>query len=192
MQAASTGRGRTAVVMMDTRSVHERPKGALQIQYPLLAFALNRGYCCAQGYDLLYLHMQTETCEHAQLGTRHPSYCKLAAVAEALHRGYEQVAFLDSDAFFQNMSMGLPALERVYGDGRVPSADVMFAWDRPFSYGPNAGVQFWRNSAAATRLLAIWWHLPGGRFHMMHDYEQHALQWKLQALRSFRWAAQDA
>eukprot|EP00966_Prymnesium_polylepis_P132626 3066294-Prymnesium_polylepis.1 len=131
--------------------------------------------------------MQTETCEHAQLGMRHPSYCKLAAVAEALHRGYEQVAFLDSDAFFQNVSMGLPALERAYGDGRTPSADVMFAWDRPFSYGPNAGVQFWRNSAAATRLLAIWWNLPGGRFHMAHDYEQHALQWKLQALRSFRW-----
>ena len=93
---------------------------------------------------------------------------------------------MDSDAYFQNISMGLPALERIYGDGRTPSADVMFSWDRPFSYGPNAGVQFWRNTVPATRLLALWWNLPGGRFHLTHDYEQHTLQWRLQALHSFR------
>ena len=124
---AGGGHGRSALVMMDTRSVSERPKGALQMSYPQLAFELNRGYACAHGYDLLYLHMQTATCEHALLGTRHPSYCKLAAVAEALRRGYIQVAFLDSDAFFQNVSMGLDDLERIYGDGRVPSADVCCA-----------------------------------------------------------------
>ena len=87
--------GRTAVVMMDTRPVHTRSDRALHIQYPQLAFELNRGYACAHGYDLLYLHMQSEVCDHKHLGTRHPSYCKLAAVAEALHRGYSQIAFLD-------------------------------------------------------------------------------------------------
>lgn len=115
---------RTAVVMMDTRPVHEPPKSALQIQYPHLAFELNRGYACMHGYDLLYLHMQSSTCEHLELGTRHPSYCKLAAVAEALHRGYDRVAFLDSDAFFKNVSLSLTELEKAYGDGRDPSADV--------------------------------------------------------------------
>ena len=45
-----------------------------------------------------------------QLGERLPSYCKLAAVAEAFARGYAEAVFLDSDAFLQNVSPGVPAL----------------------------------------------------------------------------------
>lgn len=91
----TTSVGRTAVVMMDTRPIHIPSDRAQDIQYPQLAFELNRGYACAHGYDMLYMHMQSKECEHQHLGSRHPSYCKLAAVAEALHRGYSQVAFLD-------------------------------------------------------------------------------------------------
>lgn len=62
---------------------------------------------------------------------------------------------------------------------------MSLAWDRPYSYGPNAGVQFWHNSPSARQLLSLWWHFPGGRYHEMHDYEQHVLQWYLQHLEAF-------
>lgn len=97
-----------------------------------------------------------------------------------------------SDAYFQNTSISVPDLvaefrPRPNGSRPTPSlgraaADVSLAWDRPYSYGPNAGVQFWRNSASARQLLSLWWHLPGGRYHRIHDYEQHALQWFLSHL----------
>lgn len=177
--------GKSAIVMMDTRRMDRLAGRAMTIKYPQLAFELNRGYACAHGYDFLYLHMSRETCSHPQLGERHPSYCKLAGVAEALHRGYERVAFLDSDAFFQNMSMDLDEIERTYRPNVSRRADVSFAWDRPFSFGPNAGVHFWRNTAWTAQLLTLWWHLPGGAYHLQHDYEQHLLQWNLMHLRHF-------
>ena len=90
---------RTALVMMDTRPAQLPAKSsALKLEHPQLAFELNRGYACHHGYDLLYLRMQGETCRHERLGERGPSYCKLAAVAEALHRGYSFVAFMDRRA----------------------------------------------------------------------------------------------
>ena len=107
----SQDRTHTAIVMMDTRPAQLAADApTAELDYPQLAFELNRGYACQHGYDLLYLRMQAATCRHELLGERHPSYCKLAAVAEALHRGYELVAFLDSDAFFQNASLPLPEL----------------------------------------------------------------------------------
>ena len=136
--------------------------------------------------------MQAATCRHELLGERHPSYCKLAAVAEALHRGYELVAFLDSDAFFHNLTLSVPQLlslhrgSRLGGGTSAEPAAASFGVDQPFSFGPNGGVQFWRNTADAARLLRLWWHLPGGRYHRQHDYEQHTLQWSLVQLRAFR------
>ena len=199
---------RVVIVMMDTRAAvaaHTRTPSHAQF-----TFELNRRYACKHGYHLLYLQMRGPTCQHPLLGERHPSYCKLAAVAEALSRGYDLVAFLDSDAFFQDSSMPLPQMLRAYAGNRsaggvgvagadstisaasgvaaAPSTsgwDVSFAWDRPFSFGPNAGVQFWRNTRCARRLLRLWWHLPGGRFHAQHDYEQHLLQWNLLNLDSY-------
>ena len=90
--------GRTAVVMMDTRSVRERPKGALHIQYPQLAFELNRGYACAHGYDLLYLHMQTGTslaCAHVHVPVTLLSIymllCSLCSLHSSHHTMYVHV-----------------------------------------------------------------------------------------------------
>ena len=106
--------------------------------------------------------MQTATCRHELLGERHPSYCKLAAVAKALHRGYSLVAFLDSDAFFRNLSLSVPQLLSLHRGSRLgggTSAEPAAA-----SFSPNGGVQFWRNTADAARLLRLWWHLPGGRY----------------------------
>ena len=190
---ASSSRSSTALVMMDTRPAQiAADSPASNLDYPQLAFELNRGYACRHGYDLLYLRMQSATCEHELLGERHPSYCKLAAVAEALHRGYSLVALLDSDAFVRNLSLSLPQLLSVHRGSRLGGgtsaepADVSFGVDQPFSFGPNGGVQFWRNTPTAARLLRLWWHLPGGRYHLQHDFEQHALQWSLLQLRAFR------
>jgi hypothetical protein len=217
----------TLLVMMDTRNaispIHQK-----SAQYPQLAFELNRRYACRHGYSVLYLQMRSQLCEHPSLGLRHPSYCKLAAVADGLSRGFAFVVFLDSDSFFQNGAPPLPELLTTFAGEpfsanqsgsrsaafgtlppkylRPPPAppppppspsaqeikatnratpnhafdwDVAFASDRPFSLGPNAGVQFWRNTPSAHRLLRLWWHLPGGRYHANHDFEQHALQWGL-------------
>ena len=107
-------------------------------------------------------------------------------MAEAFARGYAAAVFLDSDAFLQNVSLGVPALLARYREPRaMAAADVSFASDRPFSLGPNAGINFGR-TRRARRLLRLWWQLPGGRFHTQHDFEQHALQWSLQHLDAFR------
>ena len=59
----------TAVVMMDTRPAQLAADApAAQLDYPQLAFELNRGYACQHGYDLLYLRMQGATCRHELLG----------------------------------------------------------------------------------------------------------------------------
>ena len=82
--------------MSDTRPARPSPRQpALQLHYVQLAFELNSAYACKHGYDMLYLRMRNASCHHASLGQRHPSYCKLAAIAEALARGYERVVFLD-------------------------------------------------------------------------------------------------
>jgi len=84
------------LVMMDTRPALVVPgTRASNVEYPQLAFELNRRYACVQGYDLLYLHMGSPTCAHEDYGERHPSYCKLAAIAEALARGYDWAVWLD-------------------------------------------------------------------------------------------------
>ena len=159
---------------MDTR-----PATTAWPSYAQFAFEINRRYACRHGLDLLYLRMRGTVCHHLLLGERHPSYCKLIAVAEALARGYELVAFFDSDAFFQNASVSLPRVLRAFAGNASATWDAAFASDRPNSFGPNGGVHFWRNTPATQRLLRIWWHLPGGRFHTEHDYEQHVLQWQL-------------
>ena len=165
-----------ALVMMDTRPA----MGGSTPSHTQFAFEINRRYACDHGYDLLYLRMKDSVCRHPVLGERHPSYCKLAAVAEALSRGYSLVVFLDSDAFFQNSTLPLSRMLIEYaGNASGHDWDAAFSSDLPFSSGPNAGVQFWNNTPSAQRLLRLWWHLPGGRFHSQHDYEQHALQWLL-------------
>jgi len=107
------------LLMMDTRPA----RLASPPEHPQLAFELNRRYACAHGYDLLYLRMLNATCVHEEYGERHASYCKLAAVAEALSRGYSWVIWLDSDAFFRNVSMPLPLLLSQYGDRTTTGAN---------------------------------------------------------------------
>ena len=81
---------RSVIVMMDTRPAFAHARASPQ--YPQLAVALNRLYACAHGYDLLSLRMRRPVCHHGP-HERHPSYCKLVAVAEARSRGYGLVEF---------------------------------------------------------------------------------------------------
>ena len=107
--------GSTAIVMMDTRRMDRLAGRAMTIKYPQLAFELNRGYACAHGYDFLYLHMSRETCSHPQLGERHPSYCKLPAVAAALRR-WPVVVLIDSDSWFVPGAPSVEALTQANGE----------------------------------------------------------------------------
>ena len=93
-------------------------------------------------------------CQHARVGRAAPDYCKLSAVAEALSRGYEWVAAIDSDAFVRNTQPAAAgAAARAYGGERRRRPDVFFGWDSPYTLGPNAGIFVVRNSAAARELL---------------------------------------
>ena len=108
--------------MMDSRSpvatVHAGMRSHLSF-----AFELNRAYACAHGYALIFYQMSGNSCTHATLGERHPSYCKLAAVGDALvRRQFATVVFLDSDAFIQHINRPLPSLlKAARGAGAAPS-----------------------------------------------------------------------
>ena len=167
-------RSPTALVMMDSRSpvatVHAGMRSHLSF-----AFELNRAYACAHGYALIFYQMSGNSCTHATLGERHPSYCKLAAVGDALvRRQFATVVFLDSDAFIQHINRPLPSLlkaARGAGAADVRDPAVFFAWDQPYSFGPNGGVHVWRDSTAARALLSTWWHIDGEAYHQIHDFE---------------------
>ena len=202
-----------ALVMMDTRTpeglveLASAPKISLKynVSTILLTHYLNLRYACTHGYSLLFYRLTSEGCEHPRWGTRHPSYCKLAAVAAALDRGYRFVVYIDSDAFVRNTSLGLPALLRAYGGNvSVERHVAWFGWDAPYSLGPNAGFSVLRGVGrgsggggggrggrgggppAAHELLQAWWNVYAGRYSLDHAFEQHTLHWQLLHLHRFR------
>ena len=172
----------TAIVMSDNRPPALGSARATTLSYPALAFAINAIYACEHGYDLLYYQMAAPTCTHASQGLRSASYCKLPAIAHALHR-YDVVAFIDSDSFFLDRNLSLPALLARYAPPLAARPAMTAAWfanDLPqLGDRPNGGFHLWYRGSGATRLVRTWWHLPAGKFAVEHDYEQHALQWAL-------------
>eukprot|EP00966_Prymnesium_polylepis_P290766 6715683-Prymnesium_polylepis.1 len=67
--------------------------------------------------------------------------------------------------------------------GSAAERAVWFANDLPqLGDRPNGGFHLWRAGSASQRLLRSWWHLPGGQYNEVHDYEQHSLQWSLTQL----------
>ncbi|KAL1511435.1 hypothetical protein AB1Y20_006234 [Prymnesium parvum] len=175
---------RVALLMTDNRPATLLSPSAHTLTYPALSFALNALYACAHGYDLLYHQMTAPTCSHATQGARNASYCKLPAIARALRAAtHPTVAFIDSDSFFLHRNVSLPSLLATFAPPASSGAAVWFANDLPqLGERPNGGFHVWSATAAARRLLAAWWHLPGGRYNGAHDYEQHALQWLLSQL----------
>ena len=102
--------GTVAVLMADTREPdlrrwleeHKRNELGLDEQARLVTMLtayLNGKWACQHGYELLFYRLLRGGCAHPVWGERHPSYCKLTAIGEALSAGYGWVVYLDSDAF---------------------------------------------------------------------------------------------
>jgi hypothetical protein len=179
-------RAKTAIVMSDHRSPTLGSSArATTLTYPALAFALNAMYACEHGYDLLFYQMASPACTHTSQGVRGASYCKLPAIAHALTR-YEVVAFIDSDSFFLERNLSLPALVARYAPRSADQPATAAAWfanDLPqLGERANGGFHVWYRGSGTTRTLRTWWHLPAARFAVEHDFEQHALQWTLSHL----------
>ena len=98
----------TVVLMSDTRA--PIPQHGEPLSYVHMAFYVNARFASRHGYRLLYLQLRETGCSHPLFGRRHPSYCKLAALGEALGRGYEMMLWLDSDAVVQHHHLSLPAI----------------------------------------------------------------------------------
>ena len=177
----------TALLMSDNRAPVIRSTESAALTYPALALALNAVYAARHGYALLYYQMVAPSCRHAWQGERHASYCKLPAIAHALRLGYDRVAFIDSDSFFQHRNLSLGAILRAYRPPQPHAPSTVAAWfacDLPqLGDRPNGGFHMWLAGRDAPRLLRTWWHLDGGGFNTEHDYEQHTLQWSLSHLR---------
>ena len=160
-----------ALVMMDTRDPHTTATAIAQPDFKLrrnasiyyfLTYYLNLRYAERHGYEIIYYCMIEKECQHPLWGARHPSYCKLTAIAHTLAlRRHRWVIWIDSDAFIRNVSLPLPALLRAYG---APVEDdeetaVYFGWDSPYTLGPNAGFAVLRNSEASAAQLHAWWNV---------------------------------
>ena len=148
----------------------------------MLTAWLNARYAERHGYAFRYLQLLEPGCAHPRWGWRHPSYCKLPALAFLL-RQFEMVAFIDSDSFFAPVA---PALSSIFPAKRSGDAEVLFASDRPFTPGPNCGFMIWPSSESTLALLSNWWNLDMGPFGMRHDFEQRALHWVLAHVQAFR------
>ena len=176
---------RAALLMSDNRDATLRAPSAQSLTYPALAFAINALYACSHGYDLLYYRMTSPTCTHATQGQRNASYCKLPAIAHALSQGYDRVAFIDSDSFFQHRNLSLGAILRAYRPPQPHAPASVAAWfacDLPqLGDRPNGGFHVWLAGRAAPRLLRTWWHLDGGSFNTEHDYEQVRVRGRVRA-----------
>ena len=197
--------GSVALVMMDNRQpdlsswMRQHVKDELNLDaqaklVTMLTSYLNQRYACRHGYTLLFYQLSRPGCTHPLWGSRHPSYCKLTAIGEALAAGYKWVVYLDSDAFVRS-SEDLQTSLRKYG-GVVKEGDVFtdensevpevyFGWDHPFTLGPNMGFIAMRNTPAVRDMLRLWWNVYAGSFSMEHPFEQHTLQWQIMHLQRY-------
>jgi hypothetical protein len=158
----------------------------------------NIRWACAHGYALYFLRLAGGGCLHPSWGQRHPSYCKLAAVAHVLSlSAFGSVVYLDSDVMMRNATeASLPELLRRYSAASYQShypqsaspagAQLFFAWDTPYSLGPNAGFFVVHSSAAAREVLRAWWSLDPGPYGLSHAFEQQTLQWILMHTSRYR------
>ena len=201
MHASSSS---TALVMLDTRPLAfeqaARASVSLKVVSPsTLAAFCNMRWACLHGYDFFFFRLAGGGCTHPTWGRRHPSYCKLSAVSHVLALSkYDWVVFFDSDAFVRNSLVDLPQLLTQYGAvprslSAQPSTgmpSVFFAWDTPYSLGPNAGFFVARDTNCTRELLHTWWHLDHGPYGVTHSFEQNSLQWVLMHTDSHRHTVQ--
>jgi hypothetical protein len=110
---------------------------------------------------------------------------------------FESVVYLDSDVMMRNATeASLPELLQRYSAASHQShypqsaspagAQLFFAWDTPYSLGPNAGFFVVHSSAAAREVLRAWWSLDPGPYGLSHAFEQQTLQWILMHTSRYR------
>ena len=98
-QRATSQRSDVVILMSDTHKPLPLPNKASALHFTALSATVNAYYACKHGYDFLFVRLSEPGCAHPRFGRRHPSYCKLPAVAAALNR-WLIVAFVDSDSWF--------------------------------------------------------------------------------------------
>ena len=117
-------------------------------------------------------------------------WCKLAAVAEGLARGYRTVVMIDSDAFFKSGQLAVP-VDRLVLDFRIkanesheptggPRVPLWMPSNEPYegpNRRPNTGMQIWRGGdllEESWRVLRQWWARDSRPRE--HPFEQSGLQ----------------
>lgn len=192
-----SARSHTVILMSDTHKPLPLPSRANELHFTALAAVVNAHYACVHGYDFLFVRLSESQCVHPIFGARHPSYCKLPAVAAALRR-WQTVVFVDSDSWLvPHIAPPIETLlaqhdlsqrtSRRTGASEEPPS-LYLGWDYPYSNGPNCGLMLWRNSTRAMRMLATWWHLDPGPYALEHDFEQRLMHWAVVHLERFRGA----
>ena len=91
-----TARAATVVLMIDTHRPLPLPSKMSLVHYSALAAVVNAHYACVHGFDFLYMRRSEPGCTHPRFGRRHPSYCKLPAVAATTMADGR----IDSDSWF--------------------------------------------------------------------------------------------
>lgn len=136
---------------------------------------INRAFAAAHGYGFYRAHLPSgarePSCVHPAHGVRAAAWCKLAVVLRLLLLGVRgrpcaHVMYLDSDAFFLNVSMNIDeylSRARDVGDEAVQDDrwQLMLASDAPHHpAGPCTGVFWVKNTPDGCGLVRSWWDWP--------------------------------
>ncbi len=182
------------IVMSDSRALDQVPT-----DYHKIAFEINRLYAERHGYSLQFTRTPCvqgqvskgpkvcTSCEHPVLGPRATPWCKLLAINKTLHENMDAnwVIYMDSDAIFYNHFL---PVDWVYmAAPRQSTLITLYNFPWPFLTSRNkmlgcTGVQFWRNTPTARRIVQEWWDIPGfEKYNHEHDFEQSALYGLIEA-----------
>lgn len=143
---------------------------------PMLAITVpcNAGYARRHGYAFRFVRYHTKLRVNGG-GHAHPSWCKVAAVLDALP-DYDAVMWIDSDAAFVRQDVPLEELLRGL-HRRSEHALIEFAVNTPFNRGPCAGVFVAHRSPRTIALLRAWLDARHGCSNATeHPWEQAIVQ----------------
>ena len=196
--------GRVAVVQSDSRMCDPPANASASDRYWWLTVQINARWAEAHGYD--HMTYCIRSCVRAPRVRMSPAWCKLLVLQDLLNwNRWDNLLYLDSDAFWNQPSTGVVALDAFIGPDDTPStASVLFGCNLPYAsedYGrrrwnrswvngergpANTGVMVIRNSSSARQALSAWWNatyfMPW--WNTKFGWEQSAL-WELWKRPSF-------
>jgi len=152
-----------------------------------LCVALNLRYAARWGYHFLWF--QAEGMQ-LRFRRRHAAWSRVLAVTHAMNLGYARVAYLDTDAIFNDHSLSLgsflaQSLRDTPQTAALPSlaaphvASVITFWNDPYHRRKSrprpshTGVMFFQSGTAALAILSRWWfstRFP--RYDALRDWDQ--------------------